>query len=413
MSRRAACPARPGRTGPPGARRCARAAACGRVRAAPRCLRRGLRWRPVRLSKASDGAMPGRRPCSTNRCATSATWHRPSPASGEQLPSALGRGGNVLLVQGEPLALGMTGVELTELLPVLGEAATPSPRGRCLIIGPWNYPLNTVLGPLVSAVAAGNTAIVKPSEFHAPTEVAVVEGGVATATRLLALPFDHIFFTGSPAVGQVVMAALGGKSPAIVDASADLPAAARMLAWGKLANAGQTCVAPDHVLVHRSVAARFAECWREAVARTTGAARTRWPPAPTSGHGEHAHAARVAELVDDALARDARIEAEEIFGPVMPLRTFDTLDEAIARANAAPKPRRSTSSQYAHANLPFGGRERAPGWASAHGWHGFRAFSHERACLADGPLNGLRLLFPPNTRARLALARLLHVLPGQ
>uniref|UniRef100_A0A8C5QN09 Aldehyde dehydrogenase domain-containing protein n=1 Tax=Leptobrachium leishanense TaxID=445787 RepID=A0A8C5QN09_9ANUR len=195
-------------------------------------------------------------------------------------------------------------VELTELLPVLGEAATPSPRGRCLIIGPWNYPLNTVLGPLVSAVAAGNTAIVIADVFE-PTEVAVVEGGVATATRLLALPFDHIFFTGSPAVGQVVMAALGGKSPAIVDASADLPAAARMLAWGKLANAGQTCVAPDHVLVHRSVAARFAECWREAVARTTGAARTRWPPAPTSGHGEHAHAARVAELVDDALARGA------------------------------------------------------------------------------------------------------------
>uniref|UniRef100_A0A8C5QPM8 Aldehyde dehydrogenase domain-containing protein n=1 Tax=Leptobrachium leishanense TaxID=445787 RepID=A0A8C5QPM8_9ANUR len=97
-------------------------------------------------------------------------------------------------------------VELTELLPVLGEAATPSPRGRCLIIGPWNYPLNTVLGPLVSAVAAGNTAIVIADVFE-PTEVAVVEGGVATATRLLALPFDHIFFTGSPAVGQVVMAA--------------------------------------------------------------------------------------------------------------------------------------------------------------------------------------------------------------
>ncbi|AVS64437.1 aldehyde dehydrogenase [Paracidovorax avenae] len=411
-------------------------------------------------------------------------------------------------------------VELTELLPVLGEAGHAirhlqrwmrprrvgptlatigtraqvqcQPRGRCLIIGPWNYPLNTVLGPLVSAVAAGNTAIVKPSEFtpHVnalvaeviaevfdPTEVALVEGGVATATHLLALPFDHIFFTGSPAVGQVVMAAasrhlasvtleLGGKSPAIVDASADLPAAARMLAWGKLANAGQTCVAPDHVLVHRSVAARFAECWREAVARHYGRGAHAVAASPDLGRMVSVrHAARVAELVDDALARgavaldggthdaaaryvaptlladvpeDARIETEEIFGPVMPLRTFDTLDEAIARANAAPKPlalyifsrdreaiarvaaRTSSGSlgvnlcvqQYAHAGLPFGGVNRS-GLGSAHGWHGFRAFSHERACLADGPLNGLRLLFPPYTRARLALARLLVGLAGR
>lgn len=405
-------------------------------------------------------------------------------------------------------------VELTELLPVLDEASHAishlklwmrphgigptlttlgthahvqcQPRGRTLIIGPWNYPLNTVLGPLVSAVAAGNTAILKPSEFtpHVnalvaevvaevfdPAEVAMVPGAVATSERLLALPFDHIFFTGSPAVGKVVMAAaarhltsvtleLGGKSPVIVDASADVEAVVRMLAWGKLANAGQTCVAPDHVYVHRSVEARFVDCWRQVVGERYG--RDASAVAGSRDFGRMVsvrHAGRVASLIDDALARgavrldggehdaaaryvaptllgqvpeDARIEAEEIFGPVLPLRTFDTLDDVIARINAAPKPlalyvfardreciakiatRTSSGSlgvnlcvqQYAHGKLPFGGVNHS-GLGNAHGWHGFRAFSHERACLKNGMLNGLRLFFPPYTRRTLGLARLL------
>lgn len=404
--------------------------------------------------------------------------------------------------------------ELTELLPVLDEAGHAigrlkrwmrpqrvgptlttlgtgarvhyQPRGRCLIIGPWNYPLNTLLGPLVSAVAAGNAVILKPSEFtpHVnalvsevvaevfdPAEVAVVGGAVATAERLLALPFDHIFFTGSPMVGKIVMAAaarhlasvtleLGGKSPVVVDADADIDAAVRMLAWGKLANAGQTCVAPDHVYVHRSVEARFVQCWRKVVAERYGSDAQAVAASPDFGRMvDIRQAGRVAALLDDATARgavcldggahdvnaryvaptllgqvpaDALIEREEIFGPVLPVRAFDTLDEVIGRINAGAKPlalyifgrnsRRiaqlasGTSSgslgvnlcvqQYAHANLPFGGVNNS-GLGNAHGWHGFRAFSHERAWLTNGPLNGLRLFFPPYTARTLKLARLL------
>lgn len=405
-------------------------------------------------------------------------------------------------------------VELTEFLPVLDEASHAishlnrwmrlhrvgptlttlgasarvqyQPRGRCLIIGPWNYPLNTVLGPLVSAVAAGNTAIIKPSEFtpHVnamvaevvaevfdPEEVALMQGAVKTSEHLLALPFDHIFFTGSPAVGKIVMAAaarhltsvtleLGGKSPAIVDASADVDAAARMLAWGKLTNAGQTCVAPDHVYVHRSVEARFIECWRRVVAERYGKDALAVEKSPHLARMVTTrHAERVAGLIADAMARgatrldggdydttaryvpptllsqipdDARIESEEIFGPVMPLRAFDSLDEVVARINDAPKPlalyvfarnrsritqvQTQTSSgslgvnlcvqQYAHAKLPFGGVNHS-GLGNAHGWHGFRAFSHERACLSNGPFNGLRLFFPPYTQHKERLARIL------
>ena len=207
-----------------------------------------------------------------------------------------------------------TETNLTEMLPLVGEvkhaiaklkrwmkphrigptAATLGtssrviyqPKGRCLIISPWNYPLSLALGPLVSAVAAGNTAILKPSEFtpntnrvvkdiigavFPPDEVAVVEGAAQTATDLLSRPFDHIFFTGSPDVGKKVMAAaalnlasvtleLGGKSPVIVDASADLRSAAEHIIWGKMVNAGQTCIAPDYVYVHRDVADRSSNC---------------------------------------------------------------------------------------------------------------------------------------------------------
>lgn len=410
-------------------------------------------------------------------------------------------------------------VELTELLPVLDEASHAinrlkqwtrpqrvgptlttlgtsaqvqyQPRGRCLIIGPWNYPLNTVLGPLVSAVAAGNTAIIKPSEFtpHVnalvaeviaevfdPAEVTLVHGAVETSGNLLALPFDHIFFTGSPAVGKIVMGAaakhltsvtleLGGKSPVIVDASADIETAVRMLAWGKLTNAGQTCVAPDHVYVHRSVEARFVECWRQVVADRYGANSEAVRRSPDLARMINVrHAERVAALVDDALALGAqrldggdyntascyiaptllgqipdgaRIETEEIFGPVMPLRTFDSLGEVISRINLAPKPlalyvfardqaciekvRDETSSgsfgvnlcvqQYAHAKLPFGGVNNS-GLGNAHGVHGFRAFSHERACLSNGPLNGVRMFFPPYTSHKLRLAQWLARLVG-
>ena len=163
-----------------------------------------------------------------------------------------------------------------------------SRSGRCLIVSPWNYPVNLTFGPLVSAIAAGNTAIIKPSEMtpnlirvmgevvreaFSEDEVAFFEGDAAVAQALLDLPFDHIFFTGSPAIGKVVMAAaaknltsvtleLGGKSPTIVDESADLDAAAQNIIWGKYTNDGQTCIAPDHVYVH--AASKTHSCRRRA-----------------------------------------------------------------------------------------------------------------------------------------------------
>lgn len=402
-------------------------------------------------------------------------------------------------------------VDLTELLPVADEIrhaqrhlkrwmrarrAAPTlttlgtrarvlaqPRGRCLIIGPWNYPVSTLLGPLASAVAAGNTVILKPSEFtpHVnaviaqlvaevfdAAEVALVEGGVETSQHLLSLPFDHVFFTGSPSVGKLVMAAaakhlasvtleLGGKSPVIVDAGANLRHAAEHLMWGKLVNAGQTCVAPDHVYVHRSVEQRFVALCREVLAERFGA-----DPAasPDLGRMVHArHAARVGALVDDAVARGAEvlaggthdaaarwvaptllgrlpegasIQTEEIFGPVLPVLAYERLDEVIERINAAPKPlalylwthdgatvervRTETSSgslcvnlclqQFAHANLPFGGVNNS-GLGNAHGWYGFLAFSHERAVLHGGPWSALKLLFPPYTAGKARLGRML------
>src|SRR5690606_38354326 len=163
------------------------------------------------------------------------------------------------------------------------------PRGRCLIIGPFNYPVNLTLGPLVSSIAAGNTAILKPSELtphlsalickvvrevFTEDEVAIFEGEAEVSQALLELPFDHIFFTGSPTIGKYVMAAaaknltsvtleLGGKSPTIIDETADLKLAAINVMWAKFSNSGQTCIAPDYVFVHDSVKDAWVEACRE------------------------------------------------------------------------------------------------------------------------------------------------------
>ena len=411
-------------------------------------------------------------------------------------------------------------VDLTELLPVVDEIrhalahlrrwmrphrVSPTlttlgttarvvyqPRGRCLVIGPWNYPLNTLVGPLVSAVAAGNTVILKPSEMtphvnaviaelvaevFEPAEVAIVQGGVETSQHLLALPFDHVFFTGSPAVGKIVMAAaakhlssvtleLGGKSPVIVDETADLQHAASLVVWGKLTNAGQTCVAPDHVFVHRSVATAFADLCKKTMADRFGDTAAAVAASADLGRMINTrHAERVGALIDDALAHgatllaggghdaaaryvaptlltdvpaDARIASEEIFGPVLPIEAYDSLDEVIARINAAPKPlalylwsknkrtaakvMRQTSSggfclnhcvqQYAHSGLPFGGVNNS-GIGNSHGFFGFKAFSHERAFLKSGPLMLLALFFPPYTKRTARLSRGLLWLLGR
>ena len=418
------------------------------------------------------------------------------------LDAILVRRGAILDAAHEDLGRHAAETNLIELLPLVGEVkhalshlrrwmnpqrVSPTlatfgtrsrlihqPKGRSLIISPWNYPLSLALGPLASAVAAGNTVILKPSEFAPATnrvvkdivaavfplvEVAVVEGAAETATELLSLPFDHVFFTGSAAVGKKVMAAasehlasvtleLGGKSPAIVDASANLRSAAEHIIWGKMVNAGQTCVAPDHVYVHRDVAARFVDLCRETIVRRYGDTDIGIRCSrdfPRMIHRRHAE--RVAGLLQDAVKAGslvacgggfdtearyvaptiltdvpprARIRHEEIFGPVLPVLTFDSLDTVIAEINSAPKPlalyawtrdastvralRTSTSSgslgvnlclqQFAQHNLPFGGVN-SSGIGSAHGFHGFKAFSHERAVMSAGPWSALRLLCPP------------------
>lgn len=353
------------------------------------------------------------------------------------------------------------------------------PRGRCLIVAPWNYPLYLLFSPLVSALAAGNTAILKPSELTPrvsavmaaivrdafdPGEVALFEGGQATSQDLLAKPFDHIFFTGSPAVGKIVMAAaarhltsvtleLGGKSPTIVDASADLKKAAETILWGKFLNSGQTCVAPDHVYVHASVRDRFvAEC-RKVLAHRYGETPEAQRASPDFTHVvNHRHAQRVAGLLHEALQGGARVVAggavdadhcfiaptlidnvadgaaimrEEIFGPVLPLVAYTDIAQVIAQINAQPKPLAlyvwsrdaaavdrlltETSSggacvnhcvvHVAHGNLPFGGVNNS-GIGHAHGIFGFKAFSHERAVLRAGPVNTIRMFFPPYNARR-------------
>jgi len=357
----------------------------------------------------------------------------------------------------------------------------PQARGTCLIIAPWNYPLNLALGPLVSCLAAGNSAIVKPSEMTPATSaliarivaetfppdlVTVVEGGRDAATELLALPFDHIFFTGSPAVGRIVMAAaaknltsvtleLGGKSPTIIGPGADLARAAQWVAFGKFANAGQTCIAPDHLFVHETVKDAFVTALRARITAAYGAdpARSRDLARIVNTH----HARRLRGLLDDAVAKGARlvaggegqggqdgredtrlapvlieavtpemeIDAAEIFGPILPIMAYDDVSDVIARINARPKPLAlyvfdrdrafadrivaATSSggvgvnltvmHYTHPDLPFGGVNES-GIGAAHGEHGFRAFSHERGIM-ENRFSALPLLFPPyGERAR-------------
>ena len=332
-----------------------------------------------------------------------------------------------------------------------------TPRGRCLIIGPFNYPVNLTLGPLVSAIAAGNTAILKPSELtpnlsglickvvrevFTEDEVAIFEGEADVSQALLELPFDHIFFTGSPTIGKYVMGAaaknlasvtleLGGKSPTIIDETANLKLAAINVMWAKFANAGQTCIAPDYVFVHESVKDKWVECCREQLTKAYGATLGEQKSSRHLAHIVNTrHTTRIKALLDDAHAHGARILTgggsseddcfvqptlldqvppnsrmmdEEIFGPLLPVMGYSNLDEVIAHINEGQKPlalyiysRNSTNidkvltktvsggacvnhalMQFLHGNLPFGGINNS-GIGNAHGHYGFKAFSHER-----------------------------------
>lgn len=362
-------------------------------------------------------------------------------------------------------------------LPMIGTTGfiKAEPKGRSLIISPWNFPFNLTVGPLVSALAAGCTAIIKPSEYSPNTskliarmireifeeeEVAVFLGETSVATELLALPFDHIFFTGSPAVGKIVMKAaaehlssvtleLGGKSPAIIDQSANLEDAVQKIMWGKFVNCGQTCIAPDYILIQEDLKEEF-------VMRAKVQLQNYYDPkfkgielSPDYARIiNQKHFERLRNYLDDALEKGGKIEfggnynastnyleptlvsgiredmilfQEEIFGPILPIITFRELSEAILLINSKPKPLalyffgtnskpmdqviRETSSgnlvindcvlHFLHNDLPFGGVNNS-GIGKAHGHEGFLAFSNEKGILKQRVgYNNVTLLRPP------------------
>jgi aldehyde dehydrogenase (NAD+) len=351
------------------------------------------------------------------------------------------------------------------------------PRGVCLIIAPWNYPFNLCLGPLVSCLAAGNTAFIKPSELTPHTSalicdmmnelfeedvVAVVEGGTEEASMLMDLPFDHFFFTGSPAVGKIVMKAaaehlasvtleLGGKSPAIIDASANIKDAAKRIAFGKFINNGQTCIAPDYVLIDEKIQRQFLNELNTCIQAMYGEGGSINENSPHYTRiVNDKHFQRIKRLLDDAIQRgaksetsalsnpetrfisptvlssvvmDAKIMDEEIFGPILPVVAVQSIDEAIAIINSKPKPLalyifsnnqitkrkivEQTSSggvcindtvlQFAHPELPFGGVNNS-GMGNSHGYYGFLAFSHQKPVLSQkGGFAFAYFLYPPYT----------------
>lgn len=340
-------------------------------------------------------------------------------------------------------------------------------KGTILVIAPWNYPVALALVPLVGALAAGNTVLLKPSELTPATSkmlaefcaktfpphlVRVVEGGVPQTETLLKHEFDHIFFTGSTAVGKIIMRAaaehltpvtleLGGKSPAIVAPDADLRHAAERLLWGKSLNAGQTCVAPDYVCIPEAKLAEFKNLLEQARAQMQPRLDEQ-PQIVTERHAKRLKDMR-AELPDVANVEeadprrvtlafpanppaDSKVMQEEIFGPLLPLVSYRDLDEVFTRIAQGPRPlalyvfaksRRTqelilsktnsggvcvndTLLHLGNHHLPFGGTG-SSGMGNYHGVASLRAFTHERAVFKQGPLKMLpRLLSPPYTEGR-------------
>jgi coniferyl-aldehyde dehydrogenase len=351
------------------------------------------------------------------------------------------------------------------------------PKGVAGIISPWNYPVQLALAPAIGALAAGNRVLLKPSELTPATsallkrriarlfredEFAVVTGDAEIGAAFARMPFDHLFFTGSTAVGRKIALAaaerltpvtleLGGKSPVLVDADADLGLIAPRLAVGKLLNAGQTCIAPDYALVPDALLERFIGALQDAVARLYPSFTDN--PDYTS-IVDARHHARLTSLLDDARAQGARIVRlgppnefpepgsrklepvlvigatpdmkimqEEIFGPLLPVETYASFDEAIARLNARPHPlafyyfgssaaRRArvlrdtlaggvtvndTLWHFAHEGLPFGGVG-ASGIGAYHGERSFLTFSHEKAVFRQPRAAAAKLLYPPYGR---------------
>jgi aldehyde dehydrogenase (NAD+) len=342
----------------------------------------------------------------------------------------------------------------------------PEPLGVVLIIGPWNYPFQLMISPLVGAIAAGNCTILKPSEIAANTSevvadmisqtfdpgfVAAVEGGVEISQQLLAEKFDRIFFTGGTKIGRIVMEAaaknltpvtleLGGKSPCIVDSDVQVEYTAKRIAWGKFINAGQTCIAPDYLLVDKKVKPNLMQAIKTAIGEFYGEDPQAspdycriinqrqwerlsafiqdgevWVGGKTNREDKY-----IAPTVLDKVSWDAPVMQDEIFGPILPVLEYDDLTEAIAQINARPKPLalyffskdkekqkrilRETSSggvclndtvmQVGVTTLPFGGVGDS-GIGSYHGKASFDTFSHEKSVLQKSFLLDLKWRYAP------------------
>ncbi len=347
------------------------------------------------------------------------------------------------------------------------------PKGVCLLISPWNFPINLTFGPLVSAIAAGNTVIIKPSELTPnaskvmsiivkelfdENEVALIEGNVEVSEALLKLPFNHIFFTGSPQVGKIVMKAasehltsvtleLGGKSPTIIDDSANLEKAVEKIIFGKFTNAGQTCIAPDYVLLKSDLKPKFTELFKSKI-------KTFYSENAESSNSycrivNQKHFERLVSYIEEAkqnksviasggryhptdnfieptLVFDARenskLMQDEIFGPILPVKTYSNIQETVEYINSKEKPlalymysknkkniefvmnnTRAGSGcinhnllQFLNHNLPFGGSNNS-GIGKSHGFFGFEAFSNRRSMMKQHTIGATDLLTPPYT----------------
>lgn len=349
------------------------------------------------------------------------------------------------------------------------------PKGNILIMSPWNYPLALAIKPLISAIAAGNVAIIKPSELTPNTsafikrmiedlfpsnEIAVFEGDASVATELLKLPFNHIFFTGAPSIGKIVMRAaadhlasvtleLGGKSPSIIDETANVKSIAAITAWGKCLNNGQTCVAPDYLFVHESKKDEFVNEYANCITKMYDA-----DGKGTENSDSYArivnerHFGRIKSYLDDAIAKGAKVEIggktianqnfieptvltnvndnmkvmqDEIFGPLLPIMTYSNQEDVIKYINSKEKPLalyiNSKSSknvdyflnnttagdtiindvllQFGNSEIPFGGVNNS-GIGKSNGYFGFQEFSNMRGVMKRN-FGDMKFIYPPYT----------------
>jgi len=342
----------------------------------------------------------------------------------------------------------------------------PEPYGLALIIAPWNYPFQLMLSPLVGAMAAGNCAILKPSEVSPHSSraineiisnnfdssyISVIEGGIEESQALLAEKFDYIFYTGSTNVGKIVMSAaaqhltpvtleLGGKSPCIAEPELNIDIAAKRIIWGKYFNAGQTCIAPDYLLVNKSIKARLIARIKEYIAEFYGE-----EPALSPHYARiinERHFDRISGLMDegeiiaggqtdrderyiaptviDEITLTSKIMQEEIFGPILPILEYEDLQEAVNIINSKPKPLalylftndkkkqekvlKETSSGGVCINdtifhltppdLPFGGVGDS-GMGCYHGKYSFNTFTHNKSAFKQTVLYDLKFRYPP------------------